>query len=132
MSNAVKPDVLRPAPSGPVGWVMARLMAWVMETVLPFGFRLLRNCRRGNRFVATRYDEVCEVFLNDRSFRVPYAEKLGVIMGGHPFFLSMDDTQQYRDDIAAMRKVIQIDDIPRRLIPEVERLGEQIVASNGR
>jgi cytochrome P450 len=131
MSTGARQDVLRPPPNGPVGWLMAGLMAWVMQTVLPFGFRLLRNRRSGNRFVATRYDEVCEVFLNDQSFRVPYAEKLDVIMGGHPFFLSMDDTRQYRDDTAAMRKVIRIDDIPGRLVPKVEQLGNQIVAKSG-
>jgi cytochrome P450 len=121
----MKQDVLRPGP----GWLTTQLMALVMETVLPFGFRLLRNRRFGNRFVATRYDEVREVFLNDRSFRVPYEEKLNVIMGGHPFFLSMDNTQRYRDDTAAMRKVIRIQDIQTRLAPEVEKRGEMLVAS---
>lgn len=131
MSTTAKQDALRPAPSGLTGWLTARLMAWVMETVLPFGFRLLRNRPFGIRFVATRYDEVREVFLNDRCFRVPYAEKLNVIMGGRPFFLSMDDTQRYRDDTTAMRKVIRVDDIAARLAPEVERLGQQIVTSAG-
>ena len=68
-------DVLRPAPGGLKGRVMAWLMPWVMETVLPLGFRLLRalpwNPRFGKVVVATRYDEVREVFLNDPSFRVP-------------------------------------------------------------
>ena len=130
-------DVLRPAPGGLKGRVMAWLMPWVMETVLPLGFRLLRalpwNPRFGKVVVATRCDEVREVFLNDPSFRVPYAENLKVIMGGHPFFLSMDDTEEYRRDTGAMRKVIRVSDIPARLIPEVERLGEKIVAdANGR
>jgi cytochrome P450 len=124
-------DVLRPAPRGLMARLMASVMAWVTATGLPLAFRLLRNLRFGTRFVATRYDEVCEVFLNDPSFRVPYADKLNVIMGGHPFFLSMDDTQQYRDDTEAMLKVIRITDIPGRLIPAVERLGEQIVVSAG-
>jgi cytochrome P450 len=124
-------DVLRPGPSGP----KAAIMAWVMEQ-LPLVFRILRAVlpivRFGKTFVVTRYDDVRETFLNDAAFRVPYAEKLDVIMGGQPFFLSMDDTPQYRSDTNAMRKVIRIDDIPQRLIPEVERLGEKIVAeANG-
>jgi cytochrome P450 len=105
-------------------------MARIMETILPFGFRVLRALPRNWRLgvvLATRYDEVREVFLNSNSFRVPYAQKLDVIMGGHPFFLSIDDTDQHRRDTEAMRKVIRIDDIPARLIPEVERLGEKIV-----
>ena len=102
--------------------------------MLPFGFRVLRALPRNWRLgvvLATRYDEVREVFLNDRAFRVPYAEKLDVIMGGHPFFLGMDDTEEYRRDTEAMRKVIRTDDIPARLVPEVERLGDDIVAAGG-
>jgi cytochrome P450 len=124
-------DVLRPGASGP----KAAIMAWVMA-LLPLVFRILRTVRPilriGKIFVVTRYDDVRETFLNDASFRVPYAEKLDVIMGHQPFFLSMDDTPEYRLDTDAMRKVIRIDDIPQRLIPEVERLGETIVAqANG-
>jgi cytochrome P450 len=126
MSAAATRDVLRPGPGPVKAWVMAR----IMETILPFGFRVLRALPRNRRLgvvLATRYDEVREVFLNSNSFRVPYAQKLDVIMGGHPFFLSIDDTDQHRRDTEAMRKVIRIDDIPARLIPEVERLGEKIV-----
>jgi cytochrome P450 len=124
-------EVLRPA----VGGLKGAIMAWVMEQ-LPLGFRILRAvhpiARIGKTYIVTRYDDVREAFLNDAGFRVPYAEKLDVIMGHQPFFLSMDDTPRYRQDTDAMRKVVQITDIPQRLIPEVERLGEQIVAnSNG-
>jgi cytochrome P450 len=119
-------SVVRPAPGGIKGW----LMAWGLETGLPLLFRLLRwlpwNLRLGVVF-ATRYDEVREVLLNDAAFGVPYAAKLDVITGGQPFFLSMDDTPQYRRDIEAMRKVVLVSDIPARLIPEVERLGEKFV-----
>ena len=106
-------------------------MSWVME-ILPFGLQILRTFRPilhfGNTFVVTRYDDVREVFLNDWAFRVPYAEKLDVIMGHHPFFLSMDDTPDYHRDTEAMRKVVRANDIPGRLIPAVEQLGEMIVA----
>ena len=55
------------------------------------------------------------MFLNDPAFHVPYAEKLNVIMGGHPFFLGMNDTQQYRDDTAAIGRQ---SDISGRLVDE--------------
>jgi cytochrome P450 len=131
MNTPAPPDVLRPGASGP----KAAIMAWVMEQ-LPLVFRILRTVRPilriGKTFVVTRYDDVRETFLNDAAFRVPYAAKLDVIMGHQPFFLSMDDTPEYRRDTDAMRKVVRISDIPQRLIPEVERLGEMIVAeSNG-
>src|SRR5262245_23874306 len=117
-------SVVRPAPGGIKGW----LMAWVLATGLPLLFRLLRglpwNLRLGVVF-ATRNDEVREVLRNDAAFGVPYAAKLDVITGGQPFFLSMDDTSEYRRDTAAMRKVVLVSDIPVRLTPEVERLGEK-------
>jgi cytochrome P450 len=124
-------EVLRPAAGG----LKAAIMGWVMEH-LPFGFRILRALRPilhlGNIFVVTRYDDVREVFLNDRAFRVPYAAKLDVIMGHHPFFLSMDDTPDYRRDTEAMRKVVLRSDIPGRLVPMVEKLGQEIVTeANG-
>jgi cytochrome P450 len=127
MSTTALQDPLRPV--GP----FARLLGnFLMGTVIPLGLRLLRwlpwNPRFGKIVVASRYDEVREVFLNDPAFHVPYAAKLSVIMGGHPFFLSMDDTQQYRDDTAAMRKVVKVSDIPTKLAPMVEQLGEKIVA----
>ena len=119
-------DVLRPAPGGIKGWVMA----FVVQTVLPRLLSLLQwlpwNRRLGVVF-ATRYDEVREVYLNDRAFRVTYKEKLDVIMGEQPFFLGMDDTEDYRRDTAAMRKVIRIDDIQERLAPAVVRLGREFV-----
>lgn len=113
-------------------WLKARVTGWVMGC-MPFVFRLLRAVRPilrfGNIVVVTRYDDVREVFLNDRAFRVPYADKLDVIMGGQPFFLSMDDTPDYRRDTGAMLKVVRPGDIPGRLAPEVERLAESIVAA---
>jgi cytochrome P450 len=119
-------SVVRPAPGGINGW----LMAFGLATGLPLLFRLLRwlpwNLRLGVVF-ATRYDEVREVLLNDAAFGVPYAAKLSVITGGRPFFLSMDDTPDYRRDTEAMRKVVLVSDIAARLIPEVERLGESFV-----
>ena len=51
-----------------------------MGTVVPWGLRFLlwlpRNPRLGKIVVASRYDEVREVFLNDPAFQVPYAERV--------------------------------------------------------
>jgi cytochrome P450 len=80
----------------------------------------------------TRYDDVREVFLNDQAFRVPWARKVGIITGGFPFILGMDDTPVYRDDTAALMKVVRPADIAQRLAPAVEQLAGQIVAqANG-
>jgi cytochrome P450 len=131
MNATLTQDVLRPAPNR----LKSAVTAWVIDTAVPLGLRLLRwlrwNPRVGKIVVASRYDEVREVFLNDQAFRVPYAEKLSVIMGGQPFFLGMDDTEQYRLDTAAMRKVVQLADIAARLAPTVEKLGEKAVTGAG-
>jgi cytochrome P450 len=130
MSALASREILRPAPGG----LKEAFMAWGMEQ-LPLIFRVARAVwpipRFGNTVIATRYDHVREVFLNDDAFGVPYRPKLDVIMGGQPFFLGMGDTPQYRDDTAAMRKVIRIDDIPARLVPAVEDAAEKIVANAG-
>jgi cytochrome P450 len=128
LSTTPTQEVLRPGPGGFKAWMMARVMQLV-----PLGFRLLRAvkpiARFGKTVVVTRYDDVREVFLNDPSFRVPYAAKLDVIMGGLPFFLGMDDTPDYRRDTEAMRKVIRTTDIRSRLVPRVQEIGEQILAA---
>ena len=128
MSATAGRDVLRPPANGFKAWLTACLMAYV-----PLGFRVLRTIRPilrfGNTIVVTRYDDVREVFLNDAAFRVPYKDKLDIIMGGHPFFLSMDDTPEYRRDKAAMRLVVRSADITERLAGEVERRAEDIVAN---
>jgi cytochrome P450 len=128
MSTTASTDVLRPAATG----LKAAIMAWALEQ-LPLLFRILRTVwpivRFGKTYVVTRYDDVRETFLNDAAFRVPYAGKLDVIMGGQKFILGMDDTALYRSDIEALRKVVRIGDIQQRLAPEVERLGEEIVAT---
>ena len=105
MSNT-KPDVLRPADRG----LKARITTLFLA-LLPFVFRVLRAvrpiARLGNKVIVTRYDDVREVFLNDPAFRVDYFKKLNVIMCGHPFFLSMENTPVYRRDIEAMRNVVR-------------------------
>ena len=80
----------------------------------------------------TRYDDVREVFLNDKAFRVPWARKVDIITGGFPFFLGMDDTPDYRADTAALMKVVRPADIPRVSSPRSSNCAGQIVAeANG-
>lgn len=127
MSVLSSTQVLRPAPKGLKRWFMARAMA-----ALPFVFRVLRWLkpipRFGKTYVATRYDDVCEVFGTDPAFGVLYKEKLDVIMGGEPFFLGMANTPHYQADTAALRKAVKRDDLPR-LAADVEARAEAIVAA---
>lgn len=121
--------VLRPGPTGLGGLVQRTAMA-----AIPVALRLLRRfrpiARFGRTYVATRYDDVREVFAADGAFAVPYAAKLAVIMGGEPFFLGMRDTPQYRADAAAMRRVVRPDDLPR-LAADAEARAARVVAAAG-
>lgn len=123
-------EVLRPGPGG----FKQMLMNWGMAAI-PFGFRLMRRFKpilsMGGTVITSRYDDVYEVFQNDALFAVPYKEKLDVIMGGEPFFLSMPDTPVYHAGVNAMRKAVRPEDVGARLAPECEAMAARIVAEAG-
>src|SRR5688572_8136383 len=116
----------------PARGLKLKLVTWVLR-IVPFLYRLARRFRPipsfGGKVIVSRYDDVIEVFRNDRDFGVPYGENLAVIMGGEPFFLAMSDTPQYRADTAAMRRAVRPEDVPARLAPETEARAEAIVAA---
>ena len=70
------------------------------------------------------------MFATDPAFGVVYKPHLDVIMGDQPFFLGMGDTDQYRHDTAAMRKVVRADDLPV-LAARTEAQAAEIVAGAG-
>ncbi len=126
-------DVLRPRPGGVAG-----LKAWGVQQGLalaPFVTSILRRVwpiagSAGLRFV-TLYDDVQEVFRTDGAFGVVYAGNLELITGkDYPFFLGMSDTQQYRDQVAAMRRVVVREDLAA-LGDRAEALAEAAVARWG-
>ena len=110
MSEPASREVLRPAPKGFKAWLGRRMMG-----LMPLGFRLLRRWKPifkfGSNYVATRHDDVREVFATDTAFAVPYREKLDIITGGQPFFLGMGDTPDYHRGLAAMQRVVRPDDL---------------------
>ncbi|HWT12828.1 MAG TPA: cytochrome P450 [Allosphingosinicella sp.] len=128
MSVLDSPDVFRPPT------FKTRVMGWFMRR-MPFLFRLARRAwpipKVGGRVAVTRYDDVRDVYLNDRAFGVPYKENLDVIMGNEPFFLSMEDTPAYHAGRDAMLRVVRQEDIPARLAPAAEAMAEKIVAEAG-
>ena len=123
-------DPLRPADRGP----KARLIAFALRQA-PLVFAILRRSwpipRLGTTVLATRYDDVREVFARDADFGVPYRAKLDVIMGGEPFFLCMADGPEYRADVAAMRRAVPAADIATRLAPAFLAGAEAAVAAAG-
>ncbi len=123
-------DVLRPRPGGLAG-LKARAVQKAMA-LAPFATSILRRVwpipGAGSVRLVTRYDDVQEVFRTDAAFGVVYAANLALITGqDHPFFLGMSDTRQYRDQLAAMRRVVTQDDLAA-LGDRAEALAEAIVA----
>ena len=129
MNPLTSPEVLRPGPTGFQRW----LATTIMEAI-PFGLSVLRRVwpipHFGTTYVVTRYDDVREVFATDTAFRVPYKPNLDVITGCEPFFLGMDRTPQYEAGVAAMRRVIRMDDLTH-LGNRAEAMAEAIVAGSG-
>ncbi|MBB5709879.1 cytochrome P450 [Sphingomonas xinjiangensis] len=129
MNPLTSTDVLRPGATGFKRWLGQTVFA-----AMPYAFAFLRRwkpvARIGGMVLTSRYDDVREVFLNDPVFGVTYHPKLDVIMGGEPFFLGMGDTPQYRQDVAALRKVVRPSDLGL-LAQRVERRAGEIVADSG-
>jgi cytochrome P450 len=109
MSSASQPEVLRPK-SQFKKWLGTRIFA-----LFPLGFSVLRRFAPIFRFrgmvLVTLHDDVREVLAIDRSFGVPYLSKLQVITGNEPFFLGMDDTEEYRTSLRAMETVVAKEDL---------------------
>ena len=129
MSALTSTEVLRPGPKGFKAWMQHMVFA-----LMPSFFAFLRRwkpvMKLGNNYLTSRYDDVREVFATDPAFGVIYKPHLDVIMGGQPFFLGMADTDAYRHDTAAMRKVVRPDDLSV-LAARTEAQAEAIVAGAG-
>jgi cytochrome P450 len=121
-------DVLRPGATGFKGWIQRTIFA-AMPLAFAFFRRFKPVVKFGGTYLTSRYDDVREVFATDPAFGVVYKPKLDVIMGGQPFFLGMSDTEQYRHDTAAMRKVVRPADLPM-LAARAEALATDIVAAS--
>jgi cytochrome P450 len=118
-------DVLRPAARGLKGLIQRLVFA-----AMPYAFAFFRRwkpvVKMKGMVLTSRYDDVREVFASDHDFGVVYKPKLDVIMGGQPFFLGMGDTEQYREDVGAMHRVVRREDLPM-LAQQVEAMAEDIV-----
>jgi cytochrome P450 len=122
-------DVLRPPSRGLKAWFARRVVR-----LIPFAFRLMRRFKPipkfGSFYIATRHDDVRELFATDTAFAVPYKAKLDVITGEQPFFLGMGDTPDYRSGLKAMQDVVRPDDLPA-LAQGAEQRAEALVEAAG-
>jgi len=128
MSTAAPEPVLRPPT------MRTRLMGFgirIMPSLLRVARRVWPIPKLGSTYVVTRYDDVIDVYNNDRAFGVPYKKNLDVIMDGEPFFLSMSDTPDYHAGRDAMLAVMRRADIEARLAPQAEAAATAIVDGAG-
>jgi cytochrome P450 len=125
-------DVLRPAVPADRSF-KGRLTAWGIEHI-DLIFCILRNVwpipSFGKYAMVTRADDVREVMSLGEVFVNPYNEKLDVIMGGHPFFLGMTQTEAYTRDTTNMRMVMRREDIESRLKQATLDVAERIVSQS--
>lgn len=83
----------------------------------------------GSFAVVTRYDDVKEVLGNHKCFLVPYEESFRKLLEGRNFFLGMQDSPEYRQDVENMRKVVRKDDPEKRIAPFVQRTARELVSA---
>ncbi|MBX7458247.1 cytochrome P450 [Qipengyuania sp. 1NDH17] len=114
-----------------------KLKQWVMNRVraaLPGLFAAFRRlwpiAKIGSVHVVTLHDDVREVLLTDKAFKVPYAKKLVVLMEGHEAFIGMQDTDAYRSQLGRLESLARPEDMDW-LADATEQRAEAIVAASG-
>ena len=110
--TAPQQPILRPGPGRFKQWLMGRIRA-----ALPVIFAILRRvwpiAKIGSVHLVSRHDDVREAMLNDAAFKVPYAEKLEVIMQGQTVFIGMSDTPAYRSQLGRLQSLTRAGDMER-------------------
>jgi cytochrome P450 len=84
-----------------------------------------------NYALVTRFEDVQEVLARDEVFQVTYAEKMEIVTGGQNFFLGMQNSPEYTRDVSHMRSVVRREDIPRRIVPFVQKTATDLLAAAG-
>jgi cytochrome P450 len=132
-STVPNPDILRPGPP-PNTSLKGKLITWGMNHIDAV-FGVIRNLwpipSFGKFTMVTRCTDVQEVMSLSEVFTNPYNAKLDVIMGGHPFFLGMSDTEEYTRDTTNMRMVMRRTDIEQRLTAATIEEAERLVEASG-
>lgn len=83
----------------------------------------------GTTAVATRRVDVIDILARDADFGVVYAPRMEMITGGENFFLGMQDTSRYVQDVSNMRLVVRRDDVASIIVPFVSEAARETVAA---
>jgi cytochrome P450 len=82
--------------------------------------------------LVTRNSDVREVLARDDDFEVVYGPRMEMITGGENFFLGMQPSARYIQDVSNMRLAVRQDDVPLRIVPFVaERAAALVAAAQG-
>ncbi len=127
MSNSIQSPLGQPATEG---W-KAKIQTWATAH-LNFIFGVLRFIKPIlvlKKFaLITRFTDVQEVLSRDDAFMVTYAEKMGIVTDGSNFFLGMEPTPRYTQDVSLMRIAIRRTDLDTIVAPLVEKYSTELVA----
>ncbi|WP_417317506.1 cytochrome P450 [Emcibacter sp.] len=93
--------------------------------------RLITAYENTGTAVVTAAEDVREVVNEDGVFQTAYAPKMAVLTDGGNFFLGMQDTPQYTNNVSDLRLVANRDDIPRIITPFIAGEADRIVAGAG-
>ncbi len=112
--------------------VVQRRVFSVLRAFLPnivLGRKFLTAYDNGGSALVTRSADVREVLSRDDDFEVVYAPRMEVITGGDNFFLGMQPSGRYTQDVSNMRLVVRRDDVADRVVPFVAACAAELVAA---
>lgn len=104
----------------------------VLRAFLPnivFSKKLITAYENGGSALVTRNADVREVLSRDDDFEVVYAPRMEVITGGENFFLGMQPSGRYTQDVSNMRLAVRRDDVANRVVPFVATRATELVAT---
>jgi cytochrome P450 len=104
----------------------------VLRVILPnvvFSKKLMTAYDNNGSALVTRNADVREVLSRDDDFEVVYAPRMEVITGGANFFLGMQPSARYTQDVSNMRLAVRRSDVTSRIVPFVSARASALVAA---
>ncbi|WP_321392428.1 cytochrome P450 [Emcibacter sp.] len=81
--------------------------------------------------LVTAAEDVKEVVYGDKVFHTAYAPKMAALTDGGNFFLGMQDSPGYTNNVSDLRLAANRDDIPKIITPYISREAERVISGAG-
>jgi cytochrome P450 len=92
-----------------------------------FRLKLISAYENSGSALVTRASDVRDVLTRDADFEVVYGPRMEMVTGGENFFLGMQPSARYTQDVSNMRLAVRRDDVPVRVVPFVASLAADLV-----